>query len=506
MDMPNFRDILQKLSVFKNNIPLLMSVIIVLIAVILLVVTHLMGAKLEKTIQAKSITPAKRIDREIKETQSNNDSSALRAQQQDYAKDANNIVLLAQQTTQRELLSYDVFRDPNKISSTVVFRQFGQHYRKAIDDLLIKIGAGDCPTEDQIQKGIEDSAVNSRLRRSRSGMMGMGMMGGVPGQPSAPTPGAPRSRFSPMMGMGGMGMGMGRSAYGGASPYGGGPGARAGSARSTRGYLSRSMRIGELEAMVVEEICRQRAGSLSVYAYPSDLSGYDFWGDYKLAVEPNQAIEDCWYFQLAYWVIEDVFYTVSSVNADYDSVLTAPVKQLKQMSFNMGLKRAGAGGSIFTGRRRRRGPSKRRDDVDRPAYVHSNDDGLAESCTGRFTTPESDVDVIHFNLTVVIDVKSIMKFMQELSSAKEHKFRGFTGNEPEQTFKHNQITVLESKFMSAGNEPYSLYDYGDNPVVELDLICEYIFNRKGYNEIKPKTVAQSIIAAAEASSSKGRRR
>ena len=34
--MPNFKDILQKLSVFKNNIPLLMSLIIVFIAVILL--------------------------------------------------------------------------------------------------------------------------------------------------------------------------------------------------------------------------------------------------------------------------------------------------------------------------------------------------------------------------------------------------------------------------------------------------------------------------------------
>jgi hypothetical protein len=97
----------------------------------------------------------------------------------------------------------------------------------------------------------------------------------------------------------------------------------------------------------------------------------------------------------------------------------------------------------------------------------------------------------------VVDVKSIMPFLKELCSSKEHKFRGFSGNKPEMTFKHNQITVLESKFRSVEDEPYSLYDYGDDPVVDLDLICEYIFNKKGYEEIKPKTVIDSIIAAAE---------
>jgi hypothetical protein len=254
--------------------------------------------------------------------------------------------------------------------------------------------------------------------------------------------------------------------------------------------------MGELEGMVIDEICRERAKALSVYAYPSDLSGYDFWADYKLAVEPNQAIEDCWYFQLAFWIIEDIFDTISSVNSDYDSVLTAPVKQVRQMSFTMGLKRPGAGGGIFTGRRRRSSTTKK-DDVDKPMYIHSNDDGLSESCTGRFTTPDGDLDVIQFNIAVVVDVKAIMPFLKELCSAKEHKFRGFSGNEPEQTLKHNQITILESKFRSAEDEPYSLYDYGDAPVVELDLICEYIFNNKGYEEIKPKTVKEAIIAAAQ---------
>ncbi|MHC4726433.1 MAG: hypothetical protein ACYS17_04325 [Planctomycetota bacterium] len=485
--MPNFKDILQKLSVFKNNIPLLMSVILILIAVILLIPSHLMSAKLKSEIQKNSVNVGKKVDTELKSALSSRTWVAEQAYQEEHAKDANEIALKARQTTMRELLSYDIFLDPNNISSTVIFREFGQHYRKAIDELLIRVKAGDCPTEAEIKQGIEDSAVNSRLRRGR-GMMG-GMMGRSPGMGGAMGPSSSMRGRSGAMGRGG---GYG-GAYGGA--YGGGS-ARGGSGAASRGTLSRSIMMGELEGMVIDEICRERAKALSVYAYPSDLSGYDFWADYKLAVEPNQAIEDCWYFQLAFWIIEDIFDTISSVNSDYDSVLTAPVKQVRQMSFTMGLKRPGAGGGIFTGRRRRSSTTKK-DDVDKPMYIHSNDDGLSESCTGRFTTPDGDLDVIQFNIAVVVDVKAIMPFLKELCSAKEHKFRGFSGNEPEQTLKHNQITILESKFRSAEDEPYSLYDYGDAPVVELDLICEYIFNNKGYEEIKPKTVKEAIIAAAQ---------
>lgn len=248
--------------------------------------------------------------------------------------------------------------------------------------------------------------------------------------------------------------------------------------------------LGELEFMIIDEICRERAKSISVYANPSDLSGYDFWGGYKYDVKMEDAIEDCWYFQLAYWTIEDIFGTISAVNSEYDSVLTAPVKQLMQMSFSMGLRRPGAGSRIFTGRRQRKSSRSDRGEVDKPSYVLSKDDGLTESCTGRVS--DNDIDVIHFNVTVVINIKSVLPFIQQLCSAKEHKFRGFSGNEPEQTFKHNQITVLETKFRSVEDDAYSLYDYGEDSVVELDLICEYIFNKKGYEEIKPETVKKTL--------------
>jgi hypothetical protein len=256
------------------------------------------------------------------------------------------------------------------------------------------------------------------------------------------------------------------------------------------------MMMGELEFMIVDEICRERAKSISVYVNPIDLSGYEFWADYTLAIEPNEAIQDCWYFQLAYWVFEDIFDTIGAVNSEYDSVLTAPVKQLMRTSFTMGLRRPGAGGAVFSGRRRR---SSRRDrgDADKPIYVLTKDDALAESCTGRVSNDANNIDVIHFNIAIVLNIKSVLPFIQQLCSAKEHKFKGFSDDEPEQTFKHNQITVLETKFRSLEEEAYSLYDYGEDVVVELDLICEYIFNRKGYEEIKPETVKEALKAEEE---------
>ncbi len=265
-----------------------------------------------------------------------------------------------------------------------------------------------------------------------------------------------------------------------------------------RGTMGRSMMMGELEGMIIDEICRERAKSISVYANPAALSGYDFWREYKPEeVSIEDGVEDCWYFQLAYWIIEDIFDTISAVNSEYDSVLTAPVKHLTQMSFTMGLRRPGAGGSVFTGRRRQRSSRTERGNVDKPDYVFSKDDGLTESCTGRVSSDDTGIDVIHFNVAFVLKIKSVLPFLQQLCSAKEHKFRGFAGEEQEQTFKHNQITVLETKFRSVEDEPYSLYDYGEDVVVELDLICEYIFNTKGYEEIKPETVKEALRAAAE---------
>ena len=42
-------------------------------------------------------------------------------------------------------------------------------------------------------------------------------------------------------------------------------------------------------------------------------------------------------------------------------------------------------------------------------------------------------------------------------------------------------------------ETHRLYRYGDDAVVRLDLICEYIFNKNGYEKIKPESVKKESV-------------
>ena len=432
MNLPNFKDILEKLSVFKSNLSLLAAIIVGLVSVILFVPTEIMSSKLKAKIADKSISIGEDVNNLRQSAVSREQWKEDEKRHQDYANDANEIALLAERSTQRELLIDEIFPKPED-TSTLIFKRFGQQYRKALSELMTRVNARDCPTEAELNRDLESSSGVQRMR-GRGPSMGPFM------EPSR-------------------GPSRGPSRIPGMDPY---PGMY-----DMRGGLRRT---------IIDEICQDRAQSCSVYATPADLAGYEFWADYKLAVDPNKAVQDCWYFQLAYWVFKDIFDTISAVNSGYDSVLTAPVKQLMRTSFSMGLRRPGAGGAVFTGRRRRSSRTDR-DDVDKPVYILTKDDALTESCTGRVSNDANNIDVIHFNVAVVLNIKSFLPFIQELCSAKEHKFRGFTGNEPEQTFKHNQITVLETKFRSVEEDPYSLYDYGEDVVVELDLICEYIFNR-----------------------------
>ena len=245
--------------------------------------------------------------------------------------------------------------------------------------------------------------------------------------------------------------------------------------------------MNEEDVAIIDGVCRERAESVCVYANPADLSGYDFWGEFKYSdAGRKKAVEDCWYYQSGYWIIEDVIDTLANMNVGSKSALTSPVKRLERVSFTTAKTE-----TTYRGYRRSTpawGATQKTDSGDRPSYVFLIGQGLTEPCTGRYSN--DDIDVIHFNVVVVVSTKAVLPFMQQLCSGKQHKFMGFSGNGREQNFKHNQITILESNIRSIDreDETHVLYRYGDDAVVELDLICEYIFNKKGYNEIKPVSI------------------
>ena len=81
--------------------------------------------------------------------------------------------------------------------------------------------------------------------------------------------------------------------------------------------------------------------------------------------------------------------------------------------------------------------------------------------------------------------------MKELCSEKEHTFRvGYAETGAEKTCKHNQITILQSEVepIERDDSVHENYRYGDGAIVRLNLICEYVLYRSGYDMIKPETI------------------
>ena len=454
MNMPNFKDVLQKLSVFKNNLSLLVPIIIALVSVLLLIPTQLMSSKLKKEVELESIKNGGKKIKTLETSAVSRQQYEMEAERQKaHAADANEIAKLAMQTTQRELLSYDIFPAPNPNGfSGLIFQQYGQRYRAGIDKMILSAKGRDCPTDAEIQRGLEESSSSSRTRGGGASMLS--------------------SR-----GLTGMDL------------YGGG-----------------SMGFGNIRRMILDEMCKDRAASISVYVNPLDIAGYEYWADYKYDVKQEDAIQDCFYHQLGYWIIDDIFQTINKMNSGHDNVLTAPAKRFMGITFTMGLKRprSGGGGSFRGGSRRGAQKQQQKEDADRPVYVRTGAPGLSESCTGRYCG--DDIDVTHFNFSVIVATKSVLPFMKELCSVKEHQFRGYPDpNQPEQTvqpvqtFKHNQITILESKIGSINpdDQTHRYYRYGDEGVVSLDLICEYIFDVKGYECLTPEPVKKTLAGEDE---------
>jgi len=400
-------------SFLKSYSSLLVPAIIGLVGVLLFIPTQLMSNRLRKQMEKESVSMGKRVQSLSRSAVAHSQWEVEQEYQRAYERDANQTALLARQTSQRQLLSYKIFPKP-KDTSVLIFKEFGREFRNMLDGLIARVNARDCPTDVELTRALQRSD-SSRSRR---------------------------------------GVGMGR--------------------RMVRPGLYRG--LSEVDATIMEVLCREKAESACVYANPSCFSGYEFWKEYEY-IGMDEAVEDCWYWQLGYWVIEDVIDTIGAMNSGSNSVFTSPVKRLLYVGF---------AGRDRTSRGKAAGDK-------RPSYVLSIEDGLAEPYTGRFC--DDDIDVVHFNVVVVVSAKAVLPFMRELCSAKEHRFKGFFGEEQEQIFKHNQITILESRIspVDREDETHNLYRYGEDAVVELDLICEYIFNKKGYEEIKPETVKKELL-------------
>lgn len=239
---------------------------------------------------------------------------------------------------------------------------------------------------------------------------------------------------------------------------------------------------------ITEEFCMQRARKATIYINPLDIAGYSFWQEYKYT-NAKAAIKDCWDWQIGYWIIEDVLDTAEKMDASSHSVPDSPVKRIVYTGFTSPDKMLNSTSLAMT-------TSRFTVSQDTPKSVIKPEDMLAEPCTGRMSN--ADINVVQFSIDVVVGTDSILPFMKELCSVKEHKFSGYDGKEPERTLKHNQITILQSniKPVNSGDTLHAKYRYGDKPVVEIVLVCEYIFDKKGYSSVNPEMANNAQTAAA----------
>jgi hypothetical protein len=398
----------------KKYSALILPIALALVAVLLFIPRELISSAVSENLE-KSARLSSNIDSLFRKAVPQRQWEIEAEYQAKYEQDVNTVALLLKQTTQRELLSYSIFPEP-KSSSNQIFKNFGQKYVEAIDNLANKVmNAGDAPS---------DKVLSS-------------LTGGV-----RTTTGRQTTR--------------------------------------TSDGLSDTDSSAE---RIIDTACTDKANQIAVYANPEDsFVGYNFWKDYSF-VSKDQGVEDCWYAQISYWIQEDVAETIRQINANSDKVFTSKVKRLIGVRFNSSEVEISIGdsGSRGTGSEQI------------PSYVLKDDiAGLAPAWTGRKCS--DDLDVVHFSLAVVIDARAVPEFYNYLCGQKEHKFTGWDGGSQEQQFVRNQITILQESItpIDLKSAEHKNYRYGTAAVVKLNLVCEYIFQRTAYDEIKPELIKKEL--------------
>lgn len=408
---------------------LLLPAALLLAGLILFVPTILIG----RTVSAKKQNwekMAQTLDSLLRNTPPKEQAEQIQRVLQQYKADAEAVQKMSLESSMRDLIKYGIFPKSEDTSSQV-YLDFGRRYRAAIEKMITdRLKALDAPSDSEIR------AAGGGVGAVRGGGEYVG--GGV-----------------------------------------GGPGAVVGAATA--------------ENPMVNAICSARAERIAMYANPRVFSWYDFWESYQF-LGAEQALRDCWYSQTAYWIYEDVVAAIEVMNTGSQRVADSPVKRLLGVSFQRPVSEGPTGypamGNVprgFGGIGGLVGSAL----ADPPAYVQPgmNSPLLSQPWTGRIGNEE--MDVVHFAVSVIVDSRYTQAFLKELCSSKPHVYRvGFKENGELRQARHNQITILGSTFSAVDKQSpaHLYYRYGTDAVMRVDLVCEYVFSRKAYDEIKPEPV------------------
>ena len=425
------QEALGKLSFLKDFSSLIIPAVIIIAAFAVLGASSIMTSKKREAVERQSVSMGEQVISLKNDPVSHDQAEIEHSYQEKFAQDANQIALLDEQSSRRELLNYEVFPEPQSHWNKHCMN-FGKSFCEKLDQMVMNINGRDCPTQYEIDQARGDGNVS------------------------------PES------------------------------GDYSEQNRSSRVYNEKVE-----EDSILEALCMAKAKSAAVYMNPIDIEGYLYWNNYDASLKIREdAIKDCWFWQLGYWIAEDVIKTIDAVNVESDSVFDSPVKRLMYLGFTPGEMsqiEPTASSAISSGRgdtqqkiyASRGEVSGEGQSGKRPHYVTSEEDALVPSFTGRVSGEKTDV--MQFYVSVLLENESVLPFMEELCSGKTHTFRSFDGKSEPEEYKHNQITILSSSFEAIDRKSpeHTLYRYGQKPAVKLNLVCEYLFSKIGYKEIEP---------------------
>jgi hypothetical protein len=419
---------------FKKYTALLPSIAIAVAALLFFVPTMLIGKSVRKEMQV-SKSYANQVSSLLRDVPSRNAPLQVKRYMDRLEEEANQIEMLAMESSMRDLVSYDVF--PPKGTSAQLYITFGRQYRNRIEALLSLMNALDAPSDAEIRN---QTGTGTRAATQYDQMGPRGMTG---------TRAATTAAANPMIEALCLKRAQEISVY--ANPL----------MFPWYEFWDRYEFGGQQQALedcwdsqvtlwicedIAQTISTMNAGSTQVSTSPvKRLLGVSFSAPIDSAASAE--------------TFTRVRTTTSREKPNY---ITSPST-------------AGTTGMPGTG------------------TVARQSNFVASPLTGR--AGDDDVDVIHFAFSVLVDNRYVMAFMKELCSEKQHTYReGFQENGNEKTAIHNQITILDTEIKAVEKQApeHELYRYGNGAVMRVDLVCEYQFYRKGYDAIKPEPVKQAL--------------
>ncbi len=388
------------------------------------------------------------------------------------------VIDFCRKTSSRPYLFINVFPSAPQVESKQYYMNFAEKYCEGVDNILKIMRAGNKPSE------LEESNYLEKAKRTTE------------------------------TGADGMGMGM-RGERGGMGGYG----------AITAGSSDDKLRV---------EMRENRANEISIYSEPESFVLYSFWKEHDGSTGTPATLQfDSWYSQIAYWIQEDVAFSINKINdnTNSSSVKKNPIKRLIEVSFGGPSASTGSGSAAGTMGGGMRGMGRGDMMVNRggmtggmgrgsasmtagtsaqrtgsttalpapvskgaaaPGMEATGTSAMQNSMTTSWTKRASDelTDVFHFSVSVIVASDRVNDFINALQSPRTNL---------DGTNSRNQITVLQFNVnpVNIQAEEAAGYYYGAGALVQVDTICEYVFFRSGYEAQMPDIIKKGPEAAVD---------